>query len=114
MSGTGASGLGESQLAGGGVVIENFGVAAPLDGGFELAAGFFLTKMLVEQVAEKFFGQSAVGFGLERLLHLAEQRNIGECGLSKDCFTRLNVRLCERLALRRDDGVAFFDAKHSE
>src|SRR3989440_7925564 len=70
--------------------------------------------MLVEQVAEKFFGQSAVGFGLERLLHLAEQRNIGECGLSKDCFAGLNVRLRERLALQCDDGVAFFDAQHSE
>src|SRR6267143_1200324 len=110
----GASGLGEGQLAGGGVVIENFGVAAPLDGGFELAAGFFLTKMLVKQVTEKFFGQSAVGFSFERLLHLAVQRNIGESGFAKDCFTRLNVRLSKRLALRRDDRVAFFDAKHSE
>src|SRR6266699_2776090 len=70
--------------------------------------------MLVEQVAEKFFGQSAVGFGFERLLHLAEQRDVGECCLSKNCFARLNVRLSERLALRSDDGVAFFDAKHSE
>src|SRR5260370_11906484 len=70
--------------------------------------------MLVKQVTEKFFGQSAVGFSFERLLHLAEQRNIGESGFAKDCFTRLNVRLSKRLALRSDDGVAFFDAKHSE
>src|SRR6267143_1250427 len=110
----GASGLGEGQLAGGGVVIENFGVAAPLDGGFELAAGFFLTKMLVKQVTEKFFGQSAVGFSFERLLHLAVQRNIGESGFAENRFAGLNVRLSKRLALRRDDRVAFFDAKHSE
>src|SRR5579864_1162390 len=43
--GHGGSGLGERELAGGGVVIENFGVAAPLDGGLKLAAGFVLAEM---------------------------------------------------------------------
>src|SRR5467141_2649423 len=114
MSGTGASGLGESQLAGGGVVIENFGVAPPLDGGFQLAAGFFLAKMLVEQVAEKFFVQRAVGFGFQRLFHLAEQRNVGESGFSKNRFALLNVSLRERLALRGNRHVAFLDAQKTQ
>src|SRR5260370_34630024 len=65
-SGTWASGLGEGQLAGGGVVIENFGVAAPLDGGFELAAGFVFAEMFVEQVAEKLVVERAVGFEIGR------------------------------------------------
>ena len=59
-AGTGGSGLGERQLAGGGVVIENFGVAPPLDGGFELAARFVLAEMFVEQVAEEFVGERAI------------------------------------------------------
>src|SRR5258707_5301866 len=49
-SGTGGSRLGEGQLAGDGIVVENFGVAAPLDGGFEVAAGFVLAEMCLEQV----------------------------------------------------------------
>src|SRR6266487_1542019 len=85
-SGTGASGLGERQLAGGGVVIKNFRVAAPLDGGFKLAAGFFLAKMFVEQILEEFIVERAVGFGLERLFHLAKQRNVGKSGFSKNGF----------------------------
>src|SRR5260370_24244937 len=64
----GASGLGERQLAGGGVVIENFGVPAPLDGGFELAAGFNLAKKLVAQITKTFLVQGAFGFGFQSLL----------------------------------------------
>src|SRR5580704_17674286 len=71
-AGTGRSGLGEGQLAGGGIVIENLGIASPLDGGFELAAGLVFAEMLVKQVAEKFIVVSAIGFGFERLFHLAE------------------------------------------
>src|SRR5260370_16221941 len=112
--GTGTSGLGEGQLAGGGVVVEDFGVAAPLDGGFELAAGFTFAEMFVEQVAEKLVVERAVGFGFERLLHLAQQRNIGESGPAENRFAGLNVRLRERLAFRSDDGVALVDAKHGK
>src|SRR6202158_1118322 len=96
------------------VVIENFGVAAPLDGGFELAAGFFLAEMFVEEVAEKFLGECAIGFSFERLLHLAEQGNVGESGLAENRFAGLNVRLSKRLAFRSDDGVALFDAKEAK
>src|SRR5467141_2457553 len=110
----GASGLSERQLAGGGVVIENFGVAAPLDSSFELAAGFALAEVFVEEVAEKFLGESAVGFSFERLLHLAKQRHIGESGLAENRFTGLNVRLSKRLAFRSDDGVALFDAEEAK
>jgi hypothetical protein len=59
---TGRSSLGESQLARGGVVIENLRVAAPLNGSFQLAARFVLAEMFVEEVAEKFVGERAVRF----------------------------------------------------
>src|SRR4029077_19367152 len=70
--------------------------------------------MFVEQIAEKFIVKCAIGFGFERLFHLAEQRNIGKSGLSKDGFARLNIRLCKRLAFQRDYGVALFNAQQTE
>src|SRR5260370_26280826 len=108
-SGTGASSLGERQLARGSVIIKNFGVAAPLDGGFELPAGFVLTKMLVKQVAEKLLVQGAIGFGFQGLLHLAKQGPVGECGFAKDCFARLNVSLRNPLALPPNRPIPFLD-----
>src|ERR1700674_626762 len=113
-AGTGGSGLGERQLAGGGIVIKNFGVAAPLNGGFELAAGFVFAKVLVEKVAEKFVLEGAIGFCLEGLLHLTEQRNVGKGSLAEDGFARLDVRLGKGPALGSNDGIAFFDAQHAE
>src|SRR5271169_4857849 len=59
---TGRSSLGEGQLARGGVVIENLGVAPPLDGGFQLAARFVLAEIFVEEDAEEFVGERAVRF----------------------------------------------------
>src|SRR5580693_1715370 len=56
VAGTGRSSLGERQLAGGGVIVENLRVASPLDSGFELALRFVLAEMLVDQIMEKFVG----------------------------------------------------------
>src|SRR5207302_11272079 len=77
---TGPSSLGERQLAGLGIVIENVGVAASLDGGIELAAGLLRTEVLVKQVAENFFAERAIGFGAQSLFHLTAQRHVGKCG----------------------------------
>src|SRR5271154_275069 len=60
----GESNLSEGQLAGGGIIVKELGVAAPLDSGFELTAGFVFAEMLVQQVAEEFVGKRAIGFGL--------------------------------------------------
>src|SRR5258708_6312916 len=70
--------------------------------------------MLIEQVAEKFFGKSTVGFGLERLFHLAEQGHIGQRCLAEDRFAGLNVSLSERLAIWSDHRVALLDAEQAE
>src|ERR1700687_2446358 len=72
IAGTGRSGLAERQLASGGVVIENFSVAAPLDGSLQLAARLVVAEMLIDDVPEKLVGQGAVGFRFQRLLHLAK------------------------------------------
>jgi hypothetical protein len=91
--GTGGSALGQRQFAAGGVIVEEFGVAAPLDGGFELAARLVFAEMFIEQILEKFGGQSAIVFGFESLLHLTKKRNVGKSSLAKDGLACLNVGL---------------------
>src|SRR5580698_11358707 len=95
--------LGERQFAGGGVVIENFGVASPLNRGFELAARFVFAEMLVDQIVKKFIGQCAIGFCFQRLFHLAKDRNVGKRRFAKDRFARLDVGLAEVIAAGGDD-----------
>src|SRR5215467_2898801 len=113
-AGTVASNLCQLQLAGLGVIIKNLGIAPPLNGGFQLAAGFLFTEMLVKQVAEKLLAKRAVGFGPKGLFHLAEQRHVVECGLPKDGFASLNVRPGKSAARVRNDGLSLFDAKQPE
>ena len=50
-----------------------------------------------------------LALALERLLHLAKQRNIGEGRLAKNRFALLDVAMREGLARRSDDGVTFFE-----
>src|SRR5258708_20759284 len=78
-SGTGASSLGERQLARGSVIIKNFGVAAPLDGGFELPAGFVPTKKLFKQFLEKLLVHGGIGFCFLGLCSLAKPGSFARC-----------------------------------
>src|SRR5580704_6746967 len=105
---TGRSSLGKSQFAGFSVVVEDFRVASPLDRGFQLAAGFLFTELFIKQVAEEFFIERTIGLGLERLLDLTEQGNVGESCFAKDGLARLNIGAGKFVAQRSDDGVAFF------
>src|ERR1700730_16740013 len=111
---TGRSGLGKGQLACCRVIVKNLGVASPLDGGLKLAALFVLAEMLVDKIVEKFVGKGAVGFGFQRLLHLAEQRDVGKHRFAKDGLAVLNVGLCKFLAFGSDDRRAFFEAQEAE
>src|SRR5579859_704993 len=114
VGGTGRSGLGESQFARGGVVIENFRIAPPLDGGFQLAARFVLAEMLVEQVAEEFLRERAVRLRLKGIVHLGQQWNVRQRRFAKNRFAGLDVRLGEGVSFRSDDRVAFFEAQQAE
>src|SRR5690242_12949594 len=114
VEGTGRSGLGESQLTRGGVVIENLRVAPPLDGGFQLAARFVLAEMLVEQVAEEFLRERAVRLRLEGIVHLGQQWNVRQRCFAKNRFAGLDVRLGEGVPFRSDDRVAFFETQQAE
>src|SRR5579859_7444859 len=69
-----SSRLRESQLARGRIIVKNFGVASPLNCGFQLAPRFLFAEVFVQQIVEKFRRQRAVILGSQRLLHLAKQR----------------------------------------
>src|ERR1700738_2863695 len=63
--------LGQSEFAGGGIVIKNLAVTAPLNGRLQLPPRLCLTEMFIDEVVEEFIRKGAIGFGLEGLLHLA-------------------------------------------
>ena len=52
--------VGFDEAAAGGVEVEEFGVAAPADGGLELAKGFVFAELLVEDIMEELVGDGAV------------------------------------------------------
>src|SRR5271154_2962286 len=108
------SAFGQRQFSAGRVVIEKFRVASPLDRRLQLPLRFVLAEMLVQQILEKFRGQRPVRLGLQRLLHLPQQRHIGHHRLTKNLFSFLNVRLCECRSFRRNNRVAFFQLHQSQ
>ena len=56
-----------------GIVGEEFGVAAPVERGFDLLVHFRFSKAFVEKIAKEFHGHGVVGFLLERRVHLLQQ-----------------------------------------
>src|ERR1700688_1982340 len=75
--------LGQREFAGRGIVVKNLGVTAPLYGRLQLPARFGLTEMFIDEVVEEFVREGAIGFGLQGLLHLAQQGNMCEACCSK-------------------------------
>ena len=53
------------QAAGFGVVVEDFGVASPVQRGLELALDFVGAEVLVEDVAEELFADGVVALGVQ-------------------------------------------------
>src|ERR1700739_3107005 len=89
--GTGGSGLRQRELSAGGIEIENLSVTSPLDGGFKLTFRFLFTEMFVQQILKKLGGKRAIGFGLQRLLHLPQQRNVIQRRFPENRFALLNI-----------------------
>ncbi len=106
--------LSEGQLAGGRVVVENLRVAPPLNRRFQLTPRFVVAEVFVQKIAKKFVRQRAVGFRLQRLLHLPQQRHVRQRRVAKNLLARLNIAAREFLAFRSDDRVAFFNPQQAE
>src|SRR3981081_2641892 len=112
--GTRRSALRQRQFSAGRVVVEKFSIAAPLDCGFQLAARFVFAEMFVEKIFKEFSGQRTVGFGLESLLHLAEQGDISQNGPAENCFAFLNAAVSEGIPFERNDNVSLFELEETK
>jgi hypothetical protein len=97
-----------------GIVLEEFGVASPTDGGIELALGLLFAEMLVEEVVEKLFGSGVVTLGFESASDLAEEGDVGEDGFAEELFLAEDFGVGELVALGSDLGIALFDAEETE
>src|SRR5258708_23495127 len=113
-AGTMNSSLSERQLAGGRVVVKNLRVAPPLNRRFELTPRFVFAEVLVQKIAKKFVRQRAVGFRLQRLLHLPQQGHVIQRRLAENLLPGLNITTRKFLALRSDDRVAFFTPQQAK
>ena len=107
-------GFGEGEAAAAGVEVEEFGVAAPVDGGFDLALGLVGGELFVEHVEEEFFGNGVVGFGFEGTTDLAEEENVLGGGGAKEFFLVEDLGVGEVGAGGGDGGVAFFCGEEAE
>ena len=56
VSGTGRSGFGQRELPAGGIEVENFRIAPPLDRRFQLPLRFVFAEMLIEQILKELGG----------------------------------------------------------
>ncbi len=66
--------FGEDQASLLGVVIEDFGIASPVQGGFKLTFDFVLAEMLVQDVVEELFRNRVVRLGMKNVVDLLQDR----------------------------------------
>src|SRR5579864_3238621 len=77
----------EQEAVGFGVVGEDFGVAAPVQGGVDLALRVFLGEVFIQNVAKEFQRHGAVRLSLKSLLDLLNQGDVAQDGLAKELFS---------------------------
>ena len=106
--------LGKHEAAAGVVPVKELGVAAPGDGGFELAAAFVVAELLVEHVEEEFLGNGVVGLVGERAGDLAEQQDVIDGGLAEELFLPEDLGFGVGAAFRGDGGVALLHREEAE
>ena len=106
--------FGFHEAAAGGVKVEEFGVAAPADGGFELANGLFFGELLVEYVVEELLGDFAIALGLDGLDDLAQQQDAFERRFAEDFLLVEDLGVGVFVAEIGDGGVALVDGEEAE
>ena len=102
------------DLVGVGVVVEQFGVAAPVDGGVELLLGVLRAESALEQVEEESRAEVAVGAGAKAFADRAHQWRAGACSLGEDLLAGLDVGGGEFLSDLGDFDIAAADAEQVE
>ena len=104
----------EGDLVGVGVVFEEFGVAAPADGGVELGAGFVLAEVASEEVEEEAFAEGAVVGAFQRLADGADRRDAVARGGGEDLLGGLDVGGRERGAYLGERDLSMVDVGEAE
>ena len=88
------------QAVTGGVIFKNVGVAAPVQGSFDLVLGFIAGEMLVQDVAEKFQRHGVIRFAVKDIGHLLEQRDMGQHSVAEQGLARGNIGFGESFPFR--------------
>src|SRR5580700_11057477 len=94
------------QPAGLGIVIEDLGVASPVQRRLELPLDFIRAEVLVEDVAEKLLTDGVIALGVQGVLDQPQYGNVLQRGFAKHGFLGLNIGLGKAAALRRDLDIA--------
>src|SRR5580693_4546966 len=71
------------QPAGLGIVIEDLGVASPVQRGLKLALDFIRAEVFVEDVAEKLLANGMIALGVQRVFDQPQYRNVLQRGFAK-------------------------------
>jgi len=95
-------------------VVEQLGVASPVDGSLKLSNGFFFGEMFVQDIVEKVVGQSVVGLRLQRALDLLQERDMFERGVAKQLLLAQDKGIGKLQPLGSDLDVALGQLDKSE
>ena len=107
-------GVGHHKAAAARIEVEQLGIAAPVDGGLDLALRLLFAELLVEHVEEKLFGNGVVALGLEGAANLAQQQHVLDGSVAEQLLLAQNLGVGELLAGRGDGCVAFFDLEEAQ
>src|SRR5580700_4076699 len=78
-----SDGLGENQAVRFAIEVEDFSVAAPVHGSFELALHFILAEVFVENVVKELVGNGVISLGVQDAIDLLENHDVFERCLPK-------------------------------
>src|SRR3984957_19420009 len=84
------------------IVVENLGVAAPVDRGLELALHFVFGKVLVENIVKKFVHDGVIRLPFEDAVNLPEDGYVLQRSLPEKYLSLLNIGVRKDPALGRN------------
>src|SRR5579864_4341917 len=91
------------------VVAEQVAIAAPIEGGVDLALDVLAGEVLVQDVAKEFQRHGVVGFVGERDVDLLQKRDAGQGSVPEQNFARGDVAFGELLAGGSDFEITFVE-----
>src|SRR5580704_1526126 len=83
----------QHQPVGFGVIRENVAIPAPIQSCFNLTLDLLTRKMFVQNITKELQRQRMVGLTEKGAVHLLEQRDMSQRGVTEHPFPRANVCL---------------------